>query len=65
MAVMLDTCALLSLTGDTRHKLSLQTLKIIQSEDLVAISAGSYFEIAVKANRGKLQLQGFTSAQGY
>jgi PIN domain nuclease of toxin-antitoxin system len=53
--ILLDTCALLWLSHD-HHKFSDQTLKRIEKEPIVYISAITGFEIGVKAKKGKLEL---------
>jgi PIN domain nuclease of toxin-antitoxin system len=56
MAVMLDTCGLLSLVGLTKKRLSAETRKSIEIADTVYISACSLFEIAIKHKKHGLNL---------
>ena len=65
MDLILDTCALLSLAGVARRKLSRETLAKIQRADGLALSACSLFEIALKHKRGALPLDPFDSAQSF
>ena len=48
MALMLDTCGLLSLIGLAEQRLSTDTLSSIEIADTVYISSCSLFEIAIK-----------------
>ena len=53
--MILDTCALLWLAGDSK-KLSRSTLKEINEAAAVYVSAISGFEVSLKAGAGKLRL---------
>lgn len=59
MALILDTCGLLSLSGIADKKLSKDCLEEIHSANPLYISSCSAFEIALKHNRGQLLLEGF------
>jgi len=63
MALMLDTCGLLSLVGLVRKRLSRETLQNISTADTVYVSACSMFEIAIKHKKQDLDLGVFTDAQ--
>lgn len=54
--MILDTCALLWITGGDHGKLSGDTLTLINEAPLVSIVAITGFEIGVKYRSGKLQL---------
>ncbi len=56
MALMLDTCGLLSLVGLAAERLSHDTLKSIEIADVVYISSCSLFEIAIKHKKHGLDL---------
>ncbi|MBN2344008.1 MAG: type II toxin-antitoxin system VapC family toxin [Deltaproteobacteria bacterium] len=56
MAVILDTCGLLSLAGVVNRSLSDITLERLRGEDEVFVSAISLFEIAIKHKKGALPL---------
>ena len=62
MAVILDTCGLLSLVGLADKRLSVGTRKTIEITDTVYVSACSLFEIAIKHKKGKLNLGVFPDA---
>lgn len=62
MAVILDTCGLLSLVGLADKRLSVGTRKKIEITDTVYISACSLFEIAIKHKKRKLNLGVFPDA---
>ena len=62
MAVILDTCGLLSLVGLADKRLSVGTRKKIEIADTVYISACSLFEIAIKQKKRKLNLGFFPDA---
>lgn len=61
MDVILDTCALLSLSGLVDRPLSITALEHIKQATLVGISACSSFEIAIKNKKGALPLDPFPS----
>jgi len=63
MALMLDTCGLLSLVGLVEKRLSNETLRSISTADTVYISACSLFEIAIKHKKQGLDLGVFTDAK--
>ena len=65
MDLILDTCALLSLAGLARRKLSHETLVLIKGADRLTLSACGLFEISLKHKRGGLQLEPFDSAQSF
>lgn len=65
MDLILDTCALLSLAGLARRKLSPKTLTSIKDADRLTLSACSLFEISLKHKRGNLPLKPFASAQSF
>ena len=62
MAVMLDTCGLLSLVGLADRRLSVGTRKKIEIADTVYISACSLLELAIKHKKRKLNLGVFPDA---
>lgn len=53
--MLLDTCALLWITG-ADGRLGPETLQRIDNAPIVSVSAISAFEIAIKAQKGKLTL---------
>ena len=59
MALILDTCGLLSLSGIADRKLSKNCLAAIHSANPLYISSCSAFEIALKHKRGQLDLDAF------
>lgn len=63
MALMLDTCGLLSLAGLVEKRLSEDTLSRIAVADTVYISACSLFEIAIKHKKKGLDLGIFSDAR--
>jgi PIN domain nuclease of toxin-antitoxin system len=63
MALMLDTCGLLSLAGLVRKRLSGETLQHISTADAVYVSACSMFEIAIKHKKQGLDLGMFPDAR--
>lgn len=63
MALMLDTCGLLSLAGLADKRLSGDTLDHIKAADTVYISACSLFEIAIKHKKKNLDLGIFPDAK--
>lgn len=65
MGLILDTCALLSLSGIARRKLRPRTLEVIRSIDSLHVSACSLFEIALKVKREQLKLTPFDTPQAY
>lgn len=65
MDLILDTCALLSLSGLAQKKLSKRTLQLISSADLLYISACSLFEIALKHKREQLSLSPFATPKAF
>ena len=65
MDLILDTCALLSLSGIARKKLSSKTRKLISEADFVFVSACSLFEISLKVKRGQLSVFPFESSRSY
>lgn len=62
MALILDTCGLLSLAGLTDKRLSRDTLQRIKVAETVYISACSLFEIAIKHKKNRLDLGIFPNA---
>lgn len=62
MDVILDTCALLSLVGLTRKRLSGEAASRIRTAPSVYLSACSMFEIAMKHKRRGLDLGVFPDA---
>ncbi|MBN2718870.1 MAG: type II toxin-antitoxin system VapC family toxin [Deltaproteobacteria bacterium] len=56
MAVILDTCGLLSLSGVASRMLTESTLARLRIEDEVYVSAISLFEIAIKHKKGAMPL---------
>ncbi len=65
MDLILDTCALLSLAGLARRKLSRKTLTLIQAADRLTLSACGLFEISLKHKRGGFPLEPFDSVQSF
>jgi len=65
MDLILDTCALLSLSGIARKKLTTKTLARISDVDRVFVSACSLFEISLKVKREQLSVSPFGSAIDY
>jgi PIN domain nuclease of toxin-antitoxin system len=65
MDLILDTCALLSLSGLGRRKLTKKTLQLICNAGLVSVSACSLFEISLKRKRKQLSLGRFATAQDF
>jgi len=65
MDLILDTCALLSLSGLTRRKLKRETLRLISSADTLYVSACSLFELALKLKRKQLELLPFETASAF
>lgn len=65
MDLILDTCALLSLSGVADKRLSKDCLAGIQSATHLYISSCSAFEIALKNNRGQLDLGAFQSPEAF
>ena len=63
MALMLDTCGLLSLAGLADKRLSGGTLSRIKESEFVYVSACSLFEISIKHKRKKLNLVFFRDAR--
>jgi PIN domain nuclease of toxin-antitoxin system len=63
MALMLDTCGLLSLVGLAEKRLSPDTLSSIEIADTVYISSCSLFEIAIKHKKRGLDLGVFSGAK--
>ncbi len=63
MAVMLDTCGLLSLVGLTEKRLGQETRNTIGMADTVHISSCSLFEIAIKHKKRGLDLGIFPDAK--
>ncbi len=63
MALMLDTCGLLSLAGLVAKRLSADTLSSISEADTAYISACSLFEIAIKHKKRGLDLGIFADAR--
>ncbi len=62
MALMLDTCGLLSLAGLVAKRLSNEALNSISKADTVYVSACSMFEIAIKHKKQGLDLGIFSDA---
>ncbi len=62
MALMLDTCGLLSLVGLVGKRLSDDTLSRIAAADTVCMSPCSLFEIAIKNKKKSLDLGIFPDA---
>jgi PIN domain nuclease of toxin-antitoxin system len=62
MALMLDTCGLLSLAGLADKRLSGDTLEHIKTSETVYVSACSLFEIATKHKKKNLDLGIFSDA---
>ena len=65
MALILDTCGLLSLSGIADKKLSSGCLEKICSANQLYISSCSSFEIALKHKRGQLELGKFSSPEDF
>ena len=65
MELILDTCALLSLAGIARKRLTKRTIQLISAEDHVNVSACSLFEISLKLKRSQLDLGRFRSAKAF
>ncbi len=65
MDLILDTCALLSVSGFARKKLKRKTLELIESADGLYLSACSLFEIALKHKRNQLSLKPFETAKAF
>ncbi len=65
MDLILDTCALLSLSGIADKRLSRDCLARIQSATHLYISSCSASEIALKNNRGQLDLGAFQSPEAF
>ncbi|MEZ5275300.1 MAG: type II toxin-antitoxin system VapC family toxin [Opitutaceae bacterium] len=65
MDLILDTCALLSLSGLAQKKLTRNTLKLIASSDSLYVSACSLFEVALKAKKEQLKVEPFNSAREF
>lgn len=65
MDLILDTCALLSLSGLAQKKLKRNTLRLIASSGSLYVSACSLFEIALKAKREQLKVEPFDSAREF
>ena len=65
MDLILDTCALLSLSGLAQKKLRRPTLRFIASSGSLYVSAYSLFEIALKAKREQLTVEPFESAREF
>lgn len=63
MAIILDTCALLSLVGLTDKKLSKPCLAQIKTADKVYLSSCVIFEIAIKHKKQALDLGKFANAK--
>ncbi len=63
MALMLDTCGLLSLVGLVEKRLSDDTLSRIAVADTLYISACSLFEIAIKHKKKAMDLGVFPDAK--
>lgn len=63
--LMLDTCALLSLTGIAERKLSRPTLDKISETRALYISSCSLFEISLKLKRQQLKLTPFDDAWAF
>ncbi len=63
MELILDTCALLSISGLSRKKLKPKTRERLASTSLLTISACSLYEIALKNARGNLKLGSYSSAK--
>lgn len=65
MDLILDTCALLSLSGLAQKRLKDETLELIRSADTLYVSACSLFEIALKHKRQQLKLTPFQNAKEF
>ncbi len=63
MDIILDTCALLSLLGLVKKRISKKTLAEISSAEEVFVSSCSIFELAIKHKKEKIDLKPFTSAR--
>ncbi|NBB80264.1 MAG: PIN domain-containing protein [Verrucomicrobia bacterium] len=65
MALILDTCGLLSLAGIADKALSQDCLEAIRSAETLYISSCSAFEIALKQKRGQLNLGEFRTREAF
>ena len=65
MDLILDTCAILSLSGLADMRLSPPSLDAIQSAHRVYVSSCSMFEVAIKHKKKNLNLGAFNSAKQF
>ena len=65
MELILDTCALLSISGISRKKLKPKTGERLATASRLTISACSLYEIALKNARGSLKLGSYSSAKAF
>ena len=63
MELILDTCALLSISGLSRKKLRPKTQEVVATASQLSLSACSLYEIALKNARGSLKLGSYVSAK--
>lgn len=65
MDLILDTCALLSISGVSRKKLKPKTKEVVAMASRLSVSACSLYEIALKFARGSLKLEPYASAKSF